>query len=130
LRRAGQATEAQAVRLENPFSLTSAIKFAALFAAVLLTVKIVQMHAPANGIYLVAALAGTTDVDAITLSMANYARTGSPTLAAHAITIAVLSNTVIKAGMVFALASATLRRPILLATALILAAGMTVIVVS
>ena len=52
-----------------------------------------------------AALAGTTDVDAITLSMAQYARSGNPQVAAHAITIAVLSNTVVKTGMVLVLGS-------------------------
>jgi uncharacterized membrane protein (DUF4010 family) len=120
--------EAQAIELRNPFSLTSAMKFATLFAIVLLVVKIVQAHAPEAGLYVVAALAGTTDVDAITLSMAEYARTGNPQVAAHSITIAVLSNTIVKAGMVVALGSAALRRSILLATGAILAVGVTAIV--
>ncbi len=89
----------------------------------LLVVKIVQAHAPETGLYYVAALAGTTDVDAITLSMAQYARTGSPGVASNAITIAVLSNTVIKTGMVTALGTPALRRSILLATIGILVAG-------
>ncbi|MDH5332205.1 MAG: MgtC/SapB family protein [Aquincola sp.] len=122
-RRAGQGIQAKDVPLRNPFSLTSAIKFTALFAAVLLIVKLVQAHAPETGLYYVAALAGTTDVDAITLSMAQYARTGSPDVASHAITIAVLSNTVIKTGMVMALGSPALRRSILVATVGILVAG-------
>jgi uncharacterized membrane protein (DUF4010 family) len=129
-RRAGRGTQAQDVPLRNPFNLTSAIKFAALFAAVLLVVKIVQVHAPETGLYYVAALAGTTDVDAITLSMAQYARTGSPDIASHAITIAVLSNTVIKTGMVATLGTAALRRSILLATAGILVAGVGAILVA
>ncbi|HEX9208749.1 MAG TPA: MgtC/SapB family protein [Steroidobacteraceae bacterium] len=128
LRGAGAAQAAQEVQLQNPFSLTSAIKFAALFAVVLLVVKIVQAYAPESGLYFVAALAGTTDVDAITLSMADYARTGSPQLAAQAITLAVLSNTVIKTGMAVALGSSALRRSILLATGAILAAGIAAIV--
>ena len=49
LRGAGDGQEAQAVELRNPFSLTSAMKFAALFAVVLLVVKIVQAHAPEIG---------------------------------------------------------------------------------
>lgn len=122
-RRAGRQLQAQDVPLRNPFSLTSAIKFAALFAAVLLVVKIVQSHAPETGLYYVAALAGTTDVDAITLSMAQYARAGSPDVASHAITIAVLSNTIIKTGMVAALGTPALRGSMLVATAGILLAG-------
>jgi uncharacterized membrane protein (DUF4010 family) len=124
LHRAGDAAEAPGVPLRNPFSLTSAIKFAALFAAVLLVVKLVQSYAPETGLYYVAALAGTTDVDAITLSLAQYARSGNPQVAAHAITIAVLCNTVVKTGMVLALGTAELRKSILLATGGILAAGL------
>jgi uncharacterized membrane protein (DUF4010 family) len=126
----GEAARAQEVDLRNPFSLTSAMKFAALFAVVLLVVKFVQQHAPESGMYFVAALAGTTDVDAITLSMANYARSGNPAVAANAITIAVLSNTIVKAGMVVALGSPRVRVPALVATSAILAAGVVAIVIS
>ena len=63
-RRVGRKEE---VPIKNPFSLTAAIKFGALFAVILLVVKIVQTHAPDGGIYVVAALAGSVDVDAITL---------------------------------------------------------------
>jgi uncharacterized membrane protein (DUF4010 family) len=115
--------EAQDVPLRNPFSLTSAMKFAALFAAVLLLVKLAQTYTSSAGIYAVAALAGTTDVDAITLSMAQYARANSPVVAAQAIVIATLSNTIVKAGMVATLGAASLRGPIIVASALIVAAG-------
>jgi uncharacterized membrane protein (DUF4010 family) len=129
LRRAGKAgAEAREVPLRNPFSLTSAIKFAAVFAVVLLVVKLVQLHAPATGMYVVAAIAGTTDVDAMTLSMAEYARSNSPQVAAHAITIAVLSNTVVKTGMVVAIGDPSIRKPVLLTTAAIVAAGVIAIV--
>jgi uncharacterized membrane protein (DUF4010 family) len=131
LRRGAQSqVESRGVPLRNPFSLTSAMKFAALFAVVLLVVKLVQLHAPETGLYYVAALAGTTDVDAITLSMAQYARSGSPAVAAHAITIAVLANTIVKTGMVVALGTSALRKSILLPTAGILAAGVGAIVLT
>jgi uncharacterized membrane protein (DUF4010 family) len=90
---------------------------------VLLVVKLVQTYAPGHGVYFVAALAGTTDVDAITLSMAQYARSGNAQVAVQAITVAALTNTVIKTVMVSVLADANLRRPILAASALVLAAG-------
>ena len=109
--------------LKNPFSLTSAIQFAALFALVLVAVKLAQHYLPGAGVYVVAALAGSTDVDAITLSMAQFAREGGdPRVASTAITIAALVNTSIKAGIV-ALASPGMRKGILLGTALILATG-------
>jgi uncharacterized membrane protein (DUF4010 family) len=121
--RGNAAGSVEGVPLKNPFSLTAAAKFAAFFAAVLLVVKLTQTYAPDRGLYFVATLAGTTDVDAITLSMAELARNGATDVAANAIVIATLTNTIVKAGMVATLASAGLRKPILLAAAAILAAG-------
>jgi uncharacterized membrane protein (DUF4010 family) len=111
------------VPLKNPFSLTAAMRFAAFFAVVLLVVRLVQVYASGHGVYLVAALAGTTDVDAITLSMAQYARSGNSGIAVQAITVAALTNTVVKTGMVLALGARHLRRQVAIAAALILAAG-------
>jgi uncharacterized membrane protein (DUF4010 family) len=122
-RRATSHEPTAGVPLRNPFSLRAAAKFAAFFALVLLVVKLVQTYAPGHGVYFVAALAGTTDVDAITLSMAQYARTGSAEVAVQAITVAALTNTVIKTVMVGVLADPGLRRPMLVAAAVVLAAG-------
>jgi hypothetical protein len=55
--------------------------------------------------------------------MAQYARTGSAHVAVQAITVAALTNTVVKTVMVGVLADAGLRRPMLAASALVLAAG-------
>jgi uncharacterized membrane protein (DUF4010 family) len=111
------------VPLKNPFSLTSAAKFAAFFALVLLVVKLAQGRLPGAGVYAVAALAGLTDVDAITLSMAQYARTGSPQVAVTAIGVAALSNTVTKCVLVAVLGGAALRKPVIVATGVVFAAG-------
>jgi uncharacterized membrane protein (DUF4010 family) len=123
--RRGSKLDARAenVPLRNPFSLTAAAKFAAFFALVLLVVELVQAYAPGRGVYFVAALAGTTDVDAITLSMAQYARGGDPQLAVRAITIATLSNTVIKSAMAAMLGGRALRVPVLVAASAIIATG-------
>jgi uncharacterized membrane protein (DUF4010 family) len=117
------ASKTRAVPLKNPFSLMEASKFGAFFAVVLLVVKLVQTHFVGQGLYLVAGLAGLTDVDAITLSMAEYALTGDPQVAVRAIVIAALANTAVKCGIVAALGGAVLRRGILAATGAILAAG-------
>ena len=45
----------------------SAIQFALLFAVVLVIVKLTREYAPPGGLYVVATIAGLTDVDAITL---------------------------------------------------------------
>jgi len=113
------------VALRNPFSLTEAAKFAAFFALVLLVVKGVQLHFPGEGFYLVALLAGLTDVDAITLSMAGYAKAGGdPAIAIVSITLAAASNTVVKAVMVATLATPAMRRPVQLAAAGVVLAGL------
>jgi uncharacterized membrane protein (DUF4010 family) len=111
------------VPLKNPFSLTAATKFAALFAVVLLVVKLLQTYAAGRGVYFVAGLAGATEVDAITLSMAEYARAGNAPVAAKAIIVAAMANTLVKAGIASFLGDARLRRPVLLAAALVLASG-------
>jgi uncharacterized membrane protein (DUF4010 family) len=114
------------VPLHNPFSLASAIRFALVFAAVLLVVALMQSYFPGRGLYAVAALAGLTDVDAITLSMASCVRKGECVAQAGvaSIIIAALANTLLKCGMVIALGATGLRRPILAATAAIVAAGL------
>jgi len=71
----------------------------------------------------VAALAGTSDVDAITLSMATLARDGGAVLhtAALSVLIAVLSNTLVKCGIASALGGRQLRRYTLMLTAAVVA---------
>ena len=91
---------------------------------VLLVVKIVQEHFPPSGLYAVAAIAGLTDVDAITLSMAEFAKSGEARVAVIAIVIAAVSNTIVKCGMAFAIAGREFGRPLLIATIVTLAAGL------
>ena len=112
------------LKVENPFSLTEAAKFAALFAVVLLAVKIVQEHFPPSGLYAVAAAAGLTDVDAITLSMSEFAKGGATRVAVIAIVIAALTNTIVKCGMAFVIAGPAFGKPLLMATAATLLAGL------
>lgn len=84
----------EAVPLRNPFSLWAASKFALLFAGVSLLMTAAQYYLPGTGVYAVAALAGLTDVDAITLSMAEQAAKGTQALpvAVLAIVIAALDR--------------------------------------
>jgi uncharacterized membrane protein (DUF4010 family) len=120
-----KAQDAEGVPLRNPFSLGSAVRFALFFAVILLVVAAVRKYLPPSGVYLVAGLAGLTDVDAITLSMARMARGGGgDELAARAVTIAAVSNTLIKGGMVVALGSRDLSRRVAPAALVILVAGL------
>jgi len=128
LRRRGSepAEAARPVDLRNPFSLTSAVKFGLLFAAVLLVVAAVRRYFPGQGYYVVAALAGLTDVDAITLSMAGVVRDGGADLrtATAAIVVAALANTLVKCGIIVGTAAAALRSRVVLVTLLVVAAGL------
>ena len=110
--------------VKNPFSLTAAAKFALYFAVVLLVVRIAQQNFPASSMYVVAALAGLTDVDAITLSMAEFAKTGESRVAVIAIVIAALSNTLVKCGIALVLTGPSLGKPLVMAAAAMLLAGL------
>jgi uncharacterized membrane protein (DUF4010 family) len=120
-----KARDAEDVPLRHPFSLSSAIRFALFFAVILLLVAAVRKFLPPSGVYLVAGLAGLTDVDAITLSMARMARDGGgDLLAERAIIIAAVANTLVKGGMVLALGSRDLARRVVPAALVILVAGL------
>src|SRR5262245_33620565 len=109
----------------NPFELSEAIKFGLLFGIVTIVAKAAQVYLGATGLYLAGAVAGLTDVDAISLSMANLATTSpeSLTVAERVIIIAVLANTLVKAGMAAFMGTPALRRTIVVATLLLLIVG-------
>lgn len=112
----GETTEGVPLALRNPFSLLEAMKFAALFAVVLVVVKLAGHYASTRALYLVAALAGLPDVDAVSLSLAELVRAGGAVdRAAQAVLVAVMSNTILKTALVWVAGSRALRRPILLA---------------
>jgi uncharacterized membrane protein (DUF4010 family) len=127
--RSEEPAAAGEVVLKNPFSLTSAVKFGLLFAAVLIVVAAAERYLPSQGYYLVAALAGLTDVDAITLSMAGLARSGGADLGTvvGALVVAALANTLVKCGMVVATASPGLRRSIVTVTVSVVVIGVATI---
>lgn len=100
LRDTTQAPEPHDVGLKNPFSLVGAVQFGAFFAAVLMGVEAAHRWLDPSWLYAIAALAGTTDVDAITLSMAEAAGRGIELeVAAHCIVIAAFTNSVVKTGI-------------------------------
>ena len=121
---AGAAAAKGDVDLKNPFSLMEAARFGAVFAVVLLAVKLVQAYFPPQGMYFVAALAGLTDVDAITLSMAEFAKSGDAAIAVIAIVIAAVSNTLVKCGLAVGLGGQAFGRNLIVATAATLLAGL------
>lgn len=124
--RGTEASAAPDVPVKNPFSLVSAGKFALLFGVVQLLVKLAQQYVPGSGTYVVAAVAGLTDVDAITLAMAEQARSGGEgemRVAVIAIVIAAFSNTLVKSGMAVGMGRGMTRVIVPAAVAVLLAGG-------
>jgi len=121
-----QQTERGEVKAgNNPFELDEAIKFGMLFGVVVLIAKAAQVYLGDAGLYLAAGIAGLTDVDAITLAMADLAKTDLSNVgtAARAIVIAVMANTLVKSGMTIGLGSPELRRISLPISGLLLIVG-------
>ena len=114
--RRGRSTEKAEVETgHNPFELGDAIKFGLLFAVVIFVASAARIYFGDTGLYLTGALAGLTDVDAIALSMAHLAQQdpASSAAAARTIVIAVISNTMVKCGMVIWLGASSMRRTML-----------------
>jgi uncharacterized membrane protein (DUF4010 family) len=109
----------------NPFELSEAIKFGLMFGVITFVAKAAEAFLGSAGLYLAGALAGLTDVDAISLSMANLAlaNPANVSLAGRTILIAVLSNTLVKSGMIISMAAPQLRNRMLPLVVLVLAAG-------
>jgi len=110
----------------NPFELGGAIKFGVLFAVVIFLASAAQAYFGSTGLYAAGALAGLTDVDAISLSMANLALTDHANLsaAAQTIVIAIISNTLVKSGIVFWMGTPSMRKTIWPIAALLTVSGL------
>jgi uncharacterized membrane protein (DUF4010 family) len=97
-RRSGKVRDTgDGLKLANPFELSSALKWGALFTAVLFLSKLATEQLGSSGSYVAGLVAGTTDVDAIALSMASLAKGAiEPQVAVTTIIIGAASNTVTK----------------------------------
>jgi len=96
-----QQGNTHAVEHSNPSQLKPAIVFGGLYALVLLLVAFVKDHFGDSALYAAAFISGLTDVDALTLSVAELHNQGrvSDSIAWRAIMIATLSNLLFKAGV-------------------------------
>ncbi len=115
----------EAVKVANPLKLSTAITFGLVFAIVLVAVKVAQLLLGTTGVYIAALISGLADVDAITLSVSKLASTGQlpDQVAATAIAIAALMNTLSKAIIAYVVGTVDLRRVVLRPFAIILIAG-------
>ena len=113
--RSDELSDEEAVDLSNPLNLSTAIKFGLLFAMVLIVTKGSDRFFGTAGVYAASVITGVADVDAITLSASELAATGGiePQVAAVAIILAVLTNTITKAALAVILGSRQLRPTII-----------------
>jgi uncharacterized membrane protein (DUF4010 family) len=90
---------------ENPSELKAALVFGLVYAVVRLAVAVAKAHFGDRGLYVVAALSGLTDVDAITLSTSQLVGTGQldPEQGWRIIVIALMSNVCFKGATIAAL---------------------------
>jgi uncharacterized membrane protein (DUF4010 family) len=118
------------VVVTNPFELRPAITFGLLFGLILLVARAAQLYLGDTGVYISSFVSGLADVDAITLSMAELSGSGelSVNIAARAIVIAIMANTLVKGGIVLTSGSVSIRRALLPGFLLILVAGISMIV--
>jgi uncharacterized membrane protein (DUF4010 family) len=114
-----------AVNLGNPLRWQTAVTFALVFAVVLVAVRAANEYLGSAGVYVTSILAGLTDVDSITLSVADLSLIGEldARVASIAIALAALVNTTVKGVMVMSLGSNELRKVVLRAGVIVLAAG-------
>lgn len=98
--------------LHNPLNLFTAIKFALIYAVIAFLVKAVSHLGNQTGLLPLSFVSGLTDMDAISLSMARNrdVQTVTVTLAAKAIVLAAVANSLLKAGLAISLGSPALRR--------------------
>ena len=94
----------------NPLRLGTAIRMALAFQVAIFAVSLVRARWGTPGIYTTGAMLGLTDVDALTVSLSRANDTLSPQLAAHAIAIGILANTVLKATVALAIGRDAFRR--------------------
>jgi uncharacterized membrane protein (DUF4010 family) len=121
----GGGGDKTAVQLGNPLRWQTAVTFALLFAVVLVVVRAANEYLGSAGVYVASILTGLTDVDSITLSVADLSLAGEleHQVASIAIALAALVNTTVKGVMVMSLGSNELRRVVVRAVAIVLAAG-------
>jgi uncharacterized membrane protein (DUF4010 family) len=130
LLRAGIGSEELEIEDQSPPSeIGPALAFGALYALVLLAVAFAEDRFGIRGLYVVAALSGLTDVDAITLSTAQLMKYGSLDVAAgwRVILVGVMANIVFKMGIVIAFGSPELRLRIVSAFGLAVLGGIAIV---
>jgi uncharacterized membrane protein (DUF4010 family) len=106
-RRSGRGSSPMA-DIKNPLQIGAALQMALLFQVVLIVVHAAGRAWGNLGVYATAALLGATDVDALTVSMSRSDGLAVD-LAARAIAVGILANTLVKCGIALSIGSGAYR---------------------
>ena len=103
--RSKSIASSEKVQFTNPFSLKSAITFAAIFTCILILTRLATIYLGSVWLPIVSIISGLTDADAIAFSLsdAHQAGTISKDWAAFNLVLGALSNTFMKLFLVFSL---------------------------
>ncbi len=101
-RRAGAShPDVEATGLRNPFEIRMALAFGLLLAVIVVLSHALKQWLGDAGVYLLAAVSGLSDVDAINVSLSRMAGGEglAVSVAAHGVIVAAMVNTLVKAGI-------------------------------
>lgn len=95
------AGEQRRIEVRNPFSLVPALRFGAVFAAIVFLVKAAQAEFGQSALMVTSLVGGLLDVDAIAVTAGQMANSGAAQTqtAAMAVLISLLANAVFKTGL-------------------------------
>jgi len=123
LKRHGAPVDNTAIRQGKPLDLRGALVFGAIYTAILLIVSYANENLGQEGILISSAIAGLSDVDAITITISKLAGINIDiAFAANALFLATIANTLVKLGIGLWAGSMALRRELLIGYSVICAA--------
>lgn len=128
---AGVAPDAD-LGLRNPFELGSALRLGLLLVVIMVLARVLAQIWGDAGVYVLSAVSGLADVDALVLSLAKMAAQQdlSHSVATQGIVIAIVVNSLVKNLLAFAIGGVALGRQVALILLPALAVGMMVLIVS
>jgi len=113
-----------ALELPNPVEIGKALQFGALLALIVLLAQVLRSEFGDRGIYALAAISGTVDVDPIALSLARLEESELAfATAVRAIVLAIVANTLVKGVLAMVVAGGAMGRRVLGALLAVAAAG-------
>jgi uncharacterized membrane protein (DUF4010 family) len=95
---------------DSPLRLAAAIRMAVLFQAAIVAISIVRRFGDSAGLYVMSAVLGLTDVDALAVSLSRPEAAIAVAMAVRAIVIGIVANTVLKLSIAAVIGRAPFRR--------------------